>query len=103
MKPITPNEVGEKHEEQLPEFVIRIVNQCIAQAWNGRQAEVLQSEIVDRIVSEMELSDRATVFEKGYLHIEDAYRRAGWKVEYDRPGYNESYPAKFVFSHRTRG
>lgn len=33
-----------------------------------------------------------------WLNFEGAYRRAGWKVEFDKPGYNESYPATFKFT-----
>jgi hypothetical protein len=31
------------------------------------------------------------------LDIEDTYREAGWKVEYDKPAYCENYPANFTF------
>ena len=43
---------------------------------------------------------RQTVFDNGWLDVEEAHRAAGWRVEYDKPAYNESYDAFFVFSKR---
>jgi hypothetical protein len=37
------------------------------------------------------------IFEKGLLDVETVYERAGWKVTYDKPAYNETYPATFRF------
>jgi hypothetical protein len=42
--------------------------------------------------------ERAEVFSKHYLDFEDVYRKQGWKVYFDRPGFNESYTATFTFS-----
>ena len=33
----------------------------------------------------------------GWLDVEGIYRKAGWDVEYDSPGYCEDYPATFKF------
>lgn len=41
---------------------------------------------------------RQFIFDKHWLDIEDTYRKAGWNVEYDKPGYCENYDAYFVFS-----
>lgn len=30
----------------------------------------------------------------GWLDLEDIYRDEGWTVEYDSPGYNETYEAR---------
>ncbi len=43
------------------------------------------------------LDARAVVFAKGWLEVEDIYRKAGWKVKYDKPAYSENYPATFKF------
>lgn len=32
-----------------------------------------------------------------WLDIEDHYRKAGWKVTYDKPAYCENYDAYFKF------
>ena len=41
--------------------------------------------------------NRNEIFNKGWLNIEEVYRSAGWKVNYDKPAYNESYDAYFTF------
>ncbi len=33
-----------------------------------------------------------------WLNVEELYRAQGWTVTYDKPGYNESYPATFTFA-----
>ncbi len=38
-----------------------------------------------------------TVCDNHWLDVEDVYREAGWVVEYDKPGYCESYEATFTF------
>ena len=38
------------------------------------------------------------ICEEGWLDVEDVYRKAGWEVIYDAPGYNESfYEPSFEF------
>lgn len=43
---------------------------------------------------------RGDVFERGYLDIEETYRKAGWSVVYDKPGYNETYDAFYTFTRK---
>lgn len=39
------------------------------------------------------------IFDNHWLDIEDIYREQGWKVKYDKPGYNEeSFKPYFEFS-----
>jgi hypothetical protein len=37
------------------------------------------------------------IFDDNLLDVEEVYEKAGWKVEYDKPAFNESYPATFTF------
>jgi hypothetical protein len=43
---------------------------------------------------------REDVFKNGWLNVEHLYETHGWKVEYDKPAYNEDYPATFKFIER---
>lgn len=43
---------------------------------------------------------RDELFDKGWMDIEPIYRKSGWRVEYDKPAYNETYPATFTFSKK---
>ncbi len=94
-KPITPSEVNKKKVELLPDAVLEAFNELIAENWDGVSSTVLQKTVVERIVSKGYSSDQ--VFDNHWLDVEDVYRGAGWKVEYDKPGYCESYDAYFVF------
>jgi len=40
---------------------------------------------------------RSEIINNGWLNIEEAYRAADWEVEYDKPAYNETYRAHFIF------
>lgn len=103
-KPITPDEVGAQQSAQLPDFVFQAVNELLARKCSGpgKRACLLQCHVVDHIVEcarregvEIRTSD---VFGRDYLNFEAAYRAAGWTVEYDKPGYNESYEPRFMFT-----
>ena len=37
------------------------------------------------------------VYDRNLLDVEDAYRKLGWKVAYDKPGYNEAYEGTYQF------
>ena len=39
----------------------------------------------------------AIIKDRGWLDIEPIYEQAGWQVKFDKPAYNESYKAFFVF------
>ncbi len=92
-KPMTPEEVTSAKREQMPDDVLLSV---IAAAWNGHSAVIRQADIT-RLIQERLDVDSEEVYSRGYLDVEDVYREAGWKVKYDKPGYNESYPATFEF------
>lgn len=47
-----------------------------------------------------ELESDRSIYKKGWLNVEEAYREKGWDVTYDKSGYNETYRALFVFSKR---
>jgi len=108
-KPITPSQVGAAKATAIPHEVIRAFNELIAaNCVNGRSV-VKQSDVLDRMATLMRPAGftdaseaarwRQSIFDVGYLNIEDLYRAAGWSVTYDKPGYNEPhYPATFTFS-----
>lgn len=105
VKPITPQEASAKFVDLLPDFVIEAFNELISERiGTGRRCKILQDETIDRILKKAEETGvdlgRQTIFDRHYLDIEKAYESAGWKVSYDKPGYNESYEAFFEFSHK---
>lgn len=96
INPIAPEEV--QVNATKPDEVIEIFNDLIKQNWNGENSKVLQTDAVDMIANKLNIS-RDAVFKAKHLDIEYIYERAGWVVEYDKPGFNENpYPPFFIFS-----
>ena len=96
VRPIKPSEVVKNRESYLPEAVLVVFNSQIEQKWDGYSAVLLQEEVAEEIASRLGLTTE-DVFARHYLEVEDLYRKSGWVVEYDKPAYNESYPATFTF------
>jgi hypothetical protein len=96
VKPIKPSEVVSRKMETLPPEVITVFNNLIAKNWNGSEAVVKQTDAADAIASALGI-ERQVVFDNHYLDVEHIYQKEGWRVIYDKPGYNESYEAFFKF------
>ena len=94
-RPITPDEVVAAKRVAIPDAVFDAFNALIAKHWGGGSSSFQQKEIVsvleDRGISSNE------IFNNYYLDVEDIYREAGWLVEFDQPGFNETYEATFTF------
>lgn len=96
-QPIKPQDIANGKLNSFPDGVIKVWNGLIAGAFTEGRARVLQKDAVAAIAGETGYSP-ADVFTKGWLNIEEIFREAGWTVYYDKPAYNESYDAYFVFS-----
>jgi len=94
IKPISPNEIT----PLIPDFVINVVNRLLQKKWNGTSAIILQETIINEIINDQPNISREEIFDNGWLNFEDIYRKVGWDVEYDKPGYCESYKAYFKFT-----
>ena len=111
VKPISPNEAFVT-TEHLPPKVIETWNKLIVKNRSGRTSIVLQNDAVEALRTAM--SDdgdyrqagnsvsRDDVFKEGWLEIEEVFRAAGWKVEYDKPAYCETYEASFTFTPKRK-
>lgn len=101
MPPITPEEVVELKRTTIPEEVFDAFNEEIAKRWTGRSAHVCQSDVIDRITDALGVSSQE-IYDEHWLDVESVYEEAGWEVVYDKPAYNESYPATFTFSKASK-
>lgn len=99
--PIRPEDIAARKAVVLPAEVIEVFNDLIALAYAGRSATVTQEDAVNEIATRLSIS-RTAVFDRNLLDIELVYQAAGWDVTYDKPGFNESYPAAFTFARRSR-
>lgn len=98
VKPIAPSEVIKQKEKSLPDEVILVFNELLAQNFSDGRA-VVQQDAVVKLLEEKGLK-RGEIFRNHWLDVEEIYKKAGWFVEYDKPAYNEDYPATFTFKHQ---
>jgi hypothetical protein len=70
----------------------------------GTSAHILAKDVVAQILVTAEAAGTPTstdlIYANRWMDVEPVYRKAGWKVDYDRPGYNESYEAHYTFTER---
>lgn len=107
-QPIRPDQVADKKVETFPPQVFDAFNELIGQHFSNGSATVYQNDAVELIwrkLTEQEgvavrfgVHNKGDLSRRGYLNVEEAYRGAGWRVVYDKPGYNESGHAYFIFS-----
>ena len=101
VKPISLDELVRKTKEEFPSVVIEVVNELIAEKWDGHEAKIYQDTIVFKILGRTSYS-KSEIFDKHLLDFEDIYRDEGWDVYYDKPAYCESYKAYFVFKKASK-
>jgi hypothetical protein len=95
--PITPQEVQLKRKKVFPKEIIDVFNSFIILNWNGQKSVVKQSSIINYIKAKMDITDEE-IFDKHYLDIEEIYKEVGWVVEYNKPTWDETFEAYFVFT-----
>ena len=102
VKPVGPQEALELKIQRLPPKVIETWNRVIADHLTSDfTSNFFQDYIVNALAAAMVVT-REKVFESNWLDVEEIYRREGWKVTYDRPGFNETYKATFSFESKSR-
>lgn len=99
IKPISPEEALQQKQNNIPDVVFEAFNELIVEKINMQgTARITQSEAVKKIIEKSNGAlTREIIFEKRMLDVEPQYRESGWKVEYDKPGYNEDYEAYYIF------
>lgn len=98
IKPISPDEV--KEGVAFPSVVIESFNRILQEKTVNGEARFTQDEVIALMVGRG--LERSRIFSEGLLNVEDIYRATGWEVYYDKPGYNESYPAYFIFRKKKK-
>ena len=79
----------------MPPAVLESFNELIVQNFSSGSALVFQEDVVALMVQKGLNED--DIYKFKWLDVESIYRKAGWKVLYDKPGYNESGRAYFKF------
>jgi acyl carrier protein phosphodiesterase len=105
-QPIKPSEITKAKQAAIPDEVIETFNELVAEKWDGSSATVRQTDAVKAILAKRKPAiDRLReqdLYDRHWLDVEDIFRAVGWKVEYDKPGYNETYEATFTFRKKGR-
>ena len=84
---------------------IEAFNELIQNNWHNDSATILQKDAENRILekilikynSDHESYYRDLMYKTHQLDVEDLYRKQGFKVEFDKPGFNESYAPHYIF------
>lgn len=105
VKAISPDELT--LEEKIPWYIVEAVNDLIRSKYkpNGSSFTIKQDAILELAFEKYNNTEdfenfsqfKRRIFDNHQLDFEDLYRKNGWKVVYDKPGYNESYDAYFEF------
>lgn len=97
IEPIKPNDIMDNLEDIIHPDVIRAVNEILKDKYRGSRITFTLKEIKAKAISYGNISDKE-IDEKKWLDFESIYRKAGWVVNYDRPGWDENYDSFFEFS-----
>lgn len=102
---ITPGQVVDAKENQIPDEVFAAFDELIAKDFNQGYATVMQNEVLLLALKKLKAAGhrrmtRQIIFDNHWLDVEAIYRKRGWAVEYDKPAYNETYEANFKFKKK---
>jgi hypothetical protein len=105
VQPITPQEALELKITTIPDEVIEVVNQMLAERMTKNpRIFLLQKDIVANVILRMSTTGKVVtsrmIYDNHWMDFEPFYEKAGWKVVYDKPGYCESYEANFTFTKK---
>lgn len=103
MKPLAPWDINGMMGEIIPDVIIESVNNLLKKKYRGRAVKLTQDEIIKEI-QRLDINiKREKIFEESWMDFEILFEKNGWKVIYDKPGFNESYPANYTFTPKPHG
>jgi hypothetical protein len=97
--PLSPDDVAAAKLATIPDAVIAVFNRLIAESMGADGRATVTLEAAKEAVAAAGVDVREA-FARGWFDIEPVYRAAGWGVVFDKPGFNESYEAFYVFAKR---
>jgi hypothetical protein len=100
VKPLSPKEVEETAGENIPAIVIEAVNGLLKKHYRNGLARFTQGEVIDEVKNIDPTITKHSLFNNHWLDFEPLFQRVGWKVEFDKPGYNEAYEANWTFTKK---
>lgn len=100
VKPISPKDAVANQKMSIPDFVIAAFNEMISKGIGCSKSVTFKQDDVAKLALDRapEGTTYRTLIDNHWLDVEPLFQEQGWKVTYDKPGYNESYVATFTFS-----
>jgi len=92
--------VAKQKGELFPDAVIEAFNEAIAANYANGQSSFTVEKVVKLMISKGLKEEE--IRKEHWLDVEEVYRKAGWNVEEDHPGFNESYTATFTFTPKRK-
>lgn len=99
--PISPEEARQQQAKKIPPVVFDAFNALLVARASSDIITIKQNELIAKVLVKDPSIARVDLFTKHWLDIEEAYRKAGWNVVYDKPAYSESYEANWQFTVAT--
>jgi hypothetical protein len=104
VKPLSPSDITDGLSDIIPGYVIESVNNLLKKKYRGGSCRIKQKDIIfeaKKLAKNIgeEVTDNQ-IYDNKWMDFEEIFRKAGWKVTYDGPGYNESYDATFEFTKK---
>jgi len=96
MPAFSPQDALESHEHNLPEEILAAVNTLLSERVASGRVTITQPELLELVTKDGKFTS-AEIFARKWFDFEGVYRKAGWKVSYDKPDYNGSGNAYWTF------
>lgn len=99
--PIKPENIRVEKIKKIPGEVFEAFNEVLVRnmVTPNSKVSIRQDEVI-ALIQEKLVCSWGDIDAGKWLNIEEAYRLYGWDVTYDKPGYNETYPATYTFTPR---
>lgn len=97
--PITPSELQKVKGDNIPEVVIEAVNFLLA-TYTGKSGSII---ITQKDIERKIMETYTGMIPLYWYNFELLYSQYGWVVNYDSPGYCESYDAYYKFTPLRQG
>lgn len=93
IEPIRPEDVD---RPVIQPGVIDAFNELIRENWDSGVAVIPLRDVHARVRAKLGVP-AGNGIDRRWLNVEDAFRAVGWDVEYESPGWDESYMAHYTF------
>jgi hypothetical protein len=102
MKVLTPKEAFERKKNEVPLKVIECWNDVVVKnlSKGSKISSKFNLEELKTYMEEKLSMNREEIQANGWFDLEDHFRKNGWSVNFDKPGYNEIYKAFFVLTEK---